>query len=136
MREPAIPLLVASLRALVSQNQEPQIAIGPHCSAPFDCNYQEHCWKDVPEYSIFNVLQGKKAFDVSAASGSYLVKDIPAQHIPKGAKAIDVRSHVEDTVHAERNKLQAFLNPLQYPIYYLDFETIGPAVPMYDGTKP
>lgn len=135
-QQTAIPSLIGSLGKLVSGNEEPQIAIGPHCSAPFDCNYQEHCWKDVPEYSIFNVLQGKKAFEVSAASGSYLVKDIPEHHIPKGAKAIDVSCHVGNTSHTEQAQLKSFLNPLQYPIYYLDFETIGPAVPMYDNTKP
>jgi hypothetical protein len=25
---------------------------------------------------------------------------------------------------------------LKYPLYYLDFETFGPAIPIYDGTKP
>jgi hypothetical protein len=134
-QQPAIPSLVASLRILVSQAQEPQIGIGPQCSAPFDCDYQHHCWKGVPEYSIFDVLQGKKAFELAAATGSYQVKDIPAASIPKGAKAIDLRSYLDNAVHADKAKLQEFLAPLQYPLYYLDFETLGPAVPMYNGTK-
>jgi len=25
---------------------------------------------------------------------------------------------------------------LEYPLYYLDFETIGPAIPIYDGMRP
>lgn len=134
-QQPAIPALVASLRALISQAHEPQIAIGPQCSAPFDCDYQYHCWKDVPEYSIFDVLTAKKAFELAAATGSYQVKDIPTGNIPKGAKSIDLRCYLENTSHADKTKLQEFLKPLQYPLYYLDFETLGPAVPMYDGTK-
>lgn len=33
-------------------------------------------------------------------------------------------------------ELQAFLNTIQYPIYHLDFETISPRVPIFDGTYP
>lgn len=33
-------------------------------------------------------------------------------------------------------KIGAFLSQLKYPLYYLDYETIGPAVPLFDGTKP
>jgi len=28
------------------------------------------------------------------------------------------------------------LSSLQYPLYFFDFETISPAVPLFDGTKP
>ena len=135
-QQPAIPALVASLRALTAQSQEPQIGIGPQCSSPFDCDYRHHCWKDVPEYSIFDVLTAKKAFELAAATGSYQVKDIPAASIPKGAKAIDLRSYLDNTTYTDKAKLQEFLAPLQYPLYYLDFETLGPAIPMYDGTRP
>lgn len=134
-QQPAIPALIAALQGTISQMQEPQIAIGPHCAAPFECNYHHHCWQEVPEYSIFNILQAKKAFELVASSGSYHVKDIPAAQIPR-SKAIDVRCHLENTPHIDKLKLQEFVAFLQYPIYYLDFETIGPAVPLYDGTKP
>lgn len=135
-QQTGIPARVESLSRLVTQAKEPQVNIGSHCSSPFDCNFKDHCWKDVPEYSIFDVLTVKKALEVSASTGSYFVKDIPVENIPKGAKAIDLRSHLENSIYADVSKLQAFINPLQYPLYYLDFETIGPAVPMYDGTKP
>lgn len=134
-QQSAIPSLKASLQQLLGQQEEPQIHIGPHCSSPFDCDYHDHCWKNVPEYSIFNVLQAKKAFEIAAEKGSYLVKDLPQNLIPKN-KAIDVRSYLEQAVHSEKSKLKDFLTPLKYPIYYLDFETIGPATPLYDGTKP
>ena len=32
--------------------------------------------------------------------------------------------------------LENFTNDLNYPLYYLDFETIGPAVPKYNGSRP
>lgn len=134
--QPTISPLVTSLLNTVSLAQEPQMDIGAHCSAPVDCDFKAHCWKHVPEYSIFNVLQAKKAFELVAATGSYLVKDIPAEQIPKGAKAIDLRSYLTNDVYVDKKKLQEFVAPMQYPLYYLDFETIGPTIPMYDGTRP
>ncbi len=39
---------------------------------------------------------------------------------------------------AVRNQeaLNEFLDELEYPLYYLDFETIQPAVPLYDESRP
>jgi len=38
--------------------------------------------------------------------------------------------------HVDKEAIQDFLSSLQYPLYYLDFETIGPAVPLFDGLRP
>ncbi|MEI7809173.1 MAG: DUF2779 domain-containing protein, partial [Verrucomicrobiota bacterium] len=38
--------------------------------------------------------------------------------------------------HIDRPALAAFLGQLEYPISYLDFETIGTAIPLFDGVKP
>jgi len=29
-----------------------------------------------------------------------------------------------------------FTSSLRYPVYYLDFETIGPSIPVFEGSKP
>jgi hypothetical protein len=36
----------------------------------------------------------------------------------------------------EKNNIDKFLSTLSYPLYFLDFETINPAIPKYNGTKP
>ncbi|MCK5619221.1 MAG: DUF2779 domain-containing protein, partial [Candidatus Krumholzibacteria bacterium] len=38
--------------------------------------------------------------------------------------------------HVDRNGIKNWLNRLKYPLYCLDFETINPAVPLFDGTRP
>ncbi len=35
-----------------------------------------------------------------------------------------------------KDELQEFIDRLQYPLYYLDFETIMPGVPMFDESRP
>ena len=36
----------------------------------------------------------------------------------------------------EKNNIDKFLSHLSYPLYFLDFETVNPAIPKYSGTKP
>ena len=35
-----------------------------------------------------------------------------------------------------KSKIQEFLDSLSYPLYFLDFETFQPAVPLYDNSRP
>ena len=39
-------------------------------------------------------------------------------------------------VHKDKEKIKSFLDGLSYPIYYLDFETINPAIPKFEGMRP
>ena len=38
--------------------------------------------------------------------------------------------------HIDKENISGFLNDLNYPLYFLDFETIASAVPIYDGSRP
>jgi len=38
--------------------------------------------------------------------------------------------------HIDKLQIKNFLRNLKYPIYYLDFETIAPAIPKFDGMRP
>ena len=39
-----------------------------------------------------------------------------------------------DYINAE--KIRRFLAEFSYPLYFLDFETIYPAEPLFDGVRP
>ena len=49
---------------------------------------------------------------------------------------LQVQSEVNGTTHIDIEEIRNFTNGLNYPLYYLDFETIGPAVPKYNGSRP
>jgi hypothetical protein len=34
------------------------------------------------------------------------------------------------------DEIRAFLNGLHYPLYFLDYESINPPIPLFDGTRP
>jgi len=130
--EQAMPHIIAAYIG----NEEPAASIGSRCSKPFDCDYIDHCWKHVPEYSIFDIFAGKKADEITAMIGSYEIKSLSDEQMPAGAKAKDVRSFLSGEIHSELDSIRQFVSRLRYPLYYLDYETIGGAIPIFEGTKP
>ena len=51
-------------------------------------------------------------------------------------QVLQVQSEVNGTTHIDKEEIRNFTNGLNYPLYFLDFETIGPAVPKYNGSRP
>ena len=49
---------------------------------------------------------------------------------------LQVQSEVNGTTHIDIEEIRNFTNGLIYPLYFLDFETIGSAVPKYNGSRP
>ena len=136
-------VLATQLAVVPTQKNEPTIAIGSHCFTPFECDYKEHCWKHVPEYSIYNLLSKKKADGIYKTINSYNIKDIPVKLYPKNKKGeinlknkIDIESFKTDAKHIDKEGINSFLNELEYPLYYLDYEAISYAIPVFDGTSP
>ena len=48
-QEPVIAANVERLKDVVALPHAPQVAIGPHCREPYDCDFLGHCWKNVPQ---------------------------------------------------------------------------------------
>ncbi|MCE9508318.1 MAG: DUF2779 domain-containing protein [Alphaproteobacteria bacterium] len=135
-KQPEVGGAVPALKTTLDGKDEPQEKIGARCFKPFDCDYIGHCWQGIPDYSIYNVFSGKKADEMVESLGSYEVKSIPAQAIPGGVKGKDVRSYTSGETYAEPDNIRGFLERLKYPLYYLDYETVGSAIPLFNGTRP
>ncbi len=113
----------------------PEIGIGTHCRDPYECALTE-CWDFLPEQNIFNLYYGgKKCFELFD-SGIFTITEIPDSYKLNGKQIIQRDCEVSGQPHVDREAINDFLGTLQYPLYYLDFETIGPAVPLFDGTRP
>ena len=92
----------------------------------FGCAY--HCWQDIPDYSVYNVLKGAQLQE-ALADGIIRVSDIPDHVSITGKKSIDVDAFRNDEVYVDKASIREFLKTLEYPLYFLDYETIYPAIP-------
>ena len=135
---PLIPNEVRRLKNVIESPEVPNVDIGNHCSDPYDCDFRGTCWKHIPEYSVFNItrLNKDKKFDLYN-QGVITLDDIDLSQTDLNSnQVLQVQSEINGTSHIDIEKVRNFTNGLNYPLYFLDFETIGPAVPKYNGSRP
>jgi len=135
---PRIPNEVRRLKNVIESPETPNVDIGNHCSDPYDCDFKGTCWKHIPDYSVFNIsrLNKDKKFDLYN-QGVITLDDIDLSQTDLNPnQVLQVQSEVNGTTHIDIEEIRNFTNGLNYPLYFLDFETIGPAVPKYNGSRP
>ena len=119
----------------INQESCPDITIGRHCRDPYECPLTE-CWDFLPEGNIFTLYYGgNKSFDLFN-SGIITIGEIPDDYKLNDKQHIQQACVASGEPHINKEAIQDFLSSLQYPLYYLDFETIGPAVPLFDRVRP
>lgn len=128
---------VKRFKTVLSQKTIPKIDIGEHCYDPYTCGFYEYCRKHIPENSIFDLsgVHLTKKYDLYR-SGIIKLKDIPNDvNLPKNAKLqVEVYKSKKDLI--DKKAIKEFLSDLNYPIYFMDFESFQPAVPMFDNSRP
>ena len=96
----------------------------------------DRCWSFLPEASVFTLYRGgQKAFSL-LKRGIQKLADIPSDVTLTDNQAIQRAVLLAGQPHIDRPALAAFLGQLEYPVSYLDFETIGTAIPLFVGVSP
>ena len=136
-RQPFIKEWIATNKSVLQLIDEPVLNIGPQCSDPYECEYQGSCWSDIPDVSIFNLtrLNGQKKFELYN-SGVIELQQLPIGYSLTDSQQLQVKSHLENSTYIESEKIQDWLQQLEYPLYFMDFETFMPAVPLYNNSSP
>lgn len=135
---PNIPDQVEKLKQVIKQESTPNIDIGPHCDNPYSCDFKGHCWKHIPDYSIFDIsnLWTSKKFQLYN-QGITTFNQINLDDNPLNAnQLLQVKSELNNTSYIHQENISAFINDLNFPLYFLDFETMATAIPIYDKTRP
>jgi len=126
---------VAKLIMMINSPQEPDVAIGVQCSNPFECDYTHHCWQHIPDYSVYSMFNGAKLESLLTEDIVEII-DIPAGFDCTARQAIDVQAYKNGEIYVDRDGINEFLDRLKYPLYFLDYETINPAIPLYENSRP
>lgn len=121
--------------ALTQPEPEPEMDIGPHCFAPYDCDFTDHCWAHIPKVdSVFDLVRGP-AWDLYEKGYRHL-DDIPKDYKLSPSVAHQLAHYRSGDVFMDKYAIQNFLTGIHYPVYFLDFETVWPGVPEFDSTRP
>ena len=131
---PTIPEKLSEYISILENNSEPDVLIGQHCFNPYDCSFVDHCWKEVPEHSIFNVPGLRWPIKERLIQENHFTIDQLPTEIPLGNKQKEyVESLEQKKSIVNQDGISDKLDELEYPLYLLDFETDNPAVPRFEG---
>ena len=130
---PGVPEWIAAARQAAS-GAEPAIGVGAQCFKPYECPFVGHCWPQKPEYPVQGLGGDRAKLGELIAEGIEDIRDVPANRLTEKQQWIQqvTRSGTAELLPGAR----AFVESLEYPRYYLDFETIMPPIPIWAGTRP
>ena len=129
---------VDMLREYMEQTDEPQRDIGAHCFAPYSCGFFDYCTREWPHPNIFDIasLQNRSRFKLMDR-GIRSFEEVEADRAVNDKCMLQVEHELHDVPdHINAEGIISFMDTLSYPLYFLDFESFQPAVPLYDNSSP
>jgi len=134
---PEIEANIADMFEAIQKKYAPHIKIGEHCSTPYPCPLEDMCWGFLPEKGdIFCLYSGKKKAYELLERGVLSIVDIKEDVKLSDKQSIQVECHKTNRPHVDKKGIKDFLDTVKYPLYLLDFETMNPAIPAYDNSRP
>ena len=129
---------VAELKKVTERKTTPKVLIGRQCSNPYPCDFKDHCWKDVPEESILDFTYYRKTEDRFKLyhSGIKRIVDVKDWQTLKPPYDSVVEMHIKRGVYIDPDNLKPFMDGLQFPMRFMDFETVAFALPPFDRSGP
>lgn len=130
---------IASAQTIAANAKPPKVNTGGHCSKPYQCGFYNHCRSSEPQpEQAIEWLPGKfgkKLQEHIDAKAVIELGDAPDELL----NAIQLRvksATVRNKPYFDRAGAAQELAPHSLPAYFLDFETIQFAVPIWKGTRP
>jgi len=136
-RYPIVAPKVAEIFSVLKGSQPPEIDIGPHCFEPNECGFREACWneKAIPDVSVLDLPNIREKKWELYKQGKVALKDAPVEEL-NDIQRRAVAVHLDGERFIDRNGIKAALATWKFPLVFLDFETINPAIPRYEGCGP
>ena len=134
------PKLTFQLRAqftVLNMPKAPDIAPGRHCMSPVTCEFFDRCNPPLPDDHIGYLPRlHASAEEALEELGVESIRDIPADFPLSERQRRACTSVQTGEPWYDNEGLKTELSTVKYPIYYMDFESVNPAVPRFPGMRP
>jgi predicted RecB family nuclease len=126
-----------AMQNMLALGKVPDIKTGSHCKNPFTCDFYGYCHKD-EKSDLFTGLTGIRAFKIERLRSSNVSSfaEIPSNLAFSTKEWTILKGLFKNEKQLDVARLKSFVEKLKYPLHFLDFETIMPAVPLYDESRP
>jgi hypothetical protein len=131
-----VPKWIASAQATLA-GSEPIVAPGEQCHDPFDCPFIGHCHPpaDPNAFPVEELPYSGKLAPSLRAEGYADIREVPRGRLTSPRHRLMWTALNRGKPVLDKGVRDA-MSRLTYPRYYLDFETISFAVPIWAGTRP
>ncbi len=136
-RQPEVEKKVESLREVSGLKSSPDIPIGTHCRNPYPCDFIGHCWKKVPDGSVFQLkaLDETKKFEYFH-QGIQTAEALPEELIHEENLRLQIQSIKEKRVITKPSSLKEYHGIFEKPHAFVSSLSFSPAIPPFDNVKP
>lgn len=129
---------IAEAQAIVRKLKEPAIKIGEQCRKPYACSFYDHCSAQQAEaehpVSWLPNIQSRALKD-HIADGIIEMRDVPDKLLNERQRRVK-HCTLNDETYFDAESAATELAAYKLPGYFLDFETINLAVPIWKGVCP
>jgi hypothetical protein len=126
---------IADQKAILA-GQAPVLEPGGHCHSPYQCEFWERCTARKPDDWIFHLPRLRAdRYDELHQRGIESIREIP-DDFPLSELQARIREVLRTGEPYIGPDLPVVLAEVSQPLAYLDFETVNPGVPLWQGTRP
>jgi predicted RecB family nuclease len=133
------PKLTFQLRSefrVLAMPTAPDLPVGAHCKAPVICEFFDHCNPQRPDDHVGYLPRIQaSAVEELEEMGVESIRDIP-DDFPLNERQRRATACVQTGEPWYSPELGEEMSGLKYPLYFIDFETINPAIPRFPGMRP
>lgn len=129
---------IAAAQSVARKRKEPAIGTGEHCAAPYACGFADYCSSQEAqaEYPVHWLPRVQtKALKEHLAQCTGELCDVPDELLNERQLRVK-HCTLNDETWFDAEGAAADLAPHKLPGYFLDFETVQFAVPIWKGTHP
>ncbi|HKX05169.1 MAG TPA: DUF2779 domain-containing protein, partial [Methylomirabilota bacterium] len=131
----SLPGTVDGLRSMLA-GPCPEVPTGPHCTTPYECPFLERCWPPRPEHHVSTLYRlQRRVLAALAEQGYETIFELP-EDTGLAAIADRQRRAVQSGRTIVEPGLARALRACASPLAFLDFETAGLPIPVWNGCHP
>lgn len=134
--QPDLALRIRSEFRVLAVPKAPNIPPGKHCTEPVTCEFFDRCNPPLPDHHISYLPRiHAHAVEELVKMGIESIHDIPDDY-PLNERLRRVCTSVQTGEPWYGPELSKELKALKYPLYFMDFESLNPAIPRFAGLRP
>ena len=138
-RDREVESWIAMAQSVAASVQEPSIKVGKQCTQPFACGFISHCNSDrvAAEFPVSWLprIQTKALSEFVANDNVTDLRHVPDELLNPRQLRVK-RQTLAGTAYFDAEGARRALSEHSFPAYFMDFESINPAVPIWAQTRP